>query len=648
MNLNSRDRFFLALIWGSRLSTFLLLVILALTLDSSASTRNLAEARQQWQSRLDDISVNLQSVILRNMQTVWGMAANVAVQPDMDSNRFRDLAQVITRMAPELRNIGLAPDFIIRDIYPLAGNEAAVGLDLTRSSLTPVQVQAMRETGKIIYTGPISLIQGGQGLAGRMPVFEQNSDRLWGVISVILDLDRLYQTAGLVPADEDMRLSISLSDRVNNTRAMFFGDTGTGWQDPVKANLTMSNASWTLFAEPHTGWPNHPKNPWLLRSALLLMILLGTWATFWLSGFMLKDREMQRRFWGLFELAPIGVALYSVATQSLIRANRTFERSFGRAAENLDYFETMLDRQGEPLAKQPNIRERLRTGIRFSGLEGYYRRPDQTLFPVMLQGMRIDNRDTDPVIWLITEDMSERKQVDRMKSEFISTVSHELRTPLTSITGALGLITNGAAGPLPEKAQGLAKIAYRNSQQLSFLINDLLDIEKLVAGKMPFVTGTYLLADIVEESVENILPFARERKIAIQITELAQVQIQVDRQRFGQAITNLLSNSIKFSPTGARVEVFTRQMGHNIRLCIRDQGQGIPLEFHGRIFQKFSQADSSDQRSKSGTGLGLAITRELMTNMGGNVGYESIPGHGATFWLEIAIAHQDAGDPAES
>jgi len=94
--------------------------------------------------------------------------------------------------------------------------------------------------------------------------------------------------------------------------------------------------------------------------------------------------------------------------------------------------------------------------------------------------------------------------------------------------------------------------------------------------------------------------------------------------------------------------VFTRQMGHNIRLCIRDQGQGIPLEFHGRIFQKFSQADSSDQRSKSGTGLGLAITRELMTNMGGNVGYESIPGHGATFWLEIAIAHQDAGDPAES
>jgi len=648
MNLNSKDRFFRALIWGSRLSTFLLLVILALTLDSSASTRNLVEVRQQWQSRLDDISLNLQSVILRNMQTVWGMAANVAVQPDMDNSRFRDLAGVITRMAPELRNIGLAPDFIIQDIYPLAGNEAALGLDLTQSSLTPAQIRAMQETRKIVYTGPIDLVQGGQGLAGRIPVFEKDSGRLWGVISVILDMNRLYQTAGLLPPDKDMRLSISLSDRVSNTRAMFFGDSGTGWQNPVKTTLAISNASWTLFAEPRAGWPDHPENPWLLRSALALMIVLGTWATFWLSGFMLKDRDMQRRFWGLFELAPIGVALYSEATQSLIRANRTFEQSFGKAAEHLDFFENMLNRQGKPLAQQPEIRKRLRTTIRFSGLEGYYRRPDQTLFPVMLQGMRIDNKDSDPVIWLITEDMSERKKVDRMKSEFISTVSHELRTPLTSITGALGLITNGAAGPLPEKAGELAKIAYRNSQQLSFLINDLLDIEKLMAGKMPFITGTYPLADIVSEAVENIQPFAVERKVTVRITELAQVQVQVDRQRFSQAFINLLSNGIKFSPPGTSVEVFTRQVDHRIRLCIRDQGEGIPLDFHDRIFQKFSQADSSDQRSKSGTGLGLAITRELMANMGGKVDYESVPGQGATFWLEIPIARQAPGDQAES
>ncbi len=638
MNLNSKDRFFLALIWGSRLSTFLLLVILALALDSSATTRNLAEVRQQWQSRLDDISRNLQSVILRNMQTVWGMAANVAVQPDMDSTRFERLAQVITRMAPELRNIGLAPDYIIRDIYPMAGNEAALGLDLTLSSLPPAQIRAMQETRQIVYTGPIKLIQGGHGLAGRIPVFEQDSGRLWGVISVILDMDRLYQRTGLLTLDEDMRLAISSSDRINNTRAMFFGDIGTGWQNPVKTTLNLSNASWTLFAEPWDGWPGHPRNPWLLRSALTLMILFGTWGSFWLTGFMLKDREMQRRFWSLFELAPIGVALYSVETLSLIRANRTFEQSFGKSAERLDYFENMLDKHGEPLAQQPNLLERLRTSIRFSGLEGYYRKPDQSLLPVMLQGMRIDNKDNDPVIWLITEDMSERRKVDRMKSEFISTVSHELRTPLTSITGALGLITNGTAGVLPEKAEGLAKIAYRNSQQLSFLINDLLDIEKLMAGKMPFVTDNYRLAEIVEESVENIQPFARERKVAIDITELAQVQVRVDRQRFAQAISNLLSNSIKFSPTGTSVDIFTRLVDQSVRLCIRDRGPGISLDFHDRIFQKFSQADSSDQRSKSGTGLGLAITRELISQMGGKVDFESVPGQGATFWLEIPIA----------
>ncbi|HBX42226.1 MAG TPA: histidine kinase, partial [Marinobacter adhaerens] len=115
---------------------------------------------------------------------------------------------------------------------------------------------------------------------------------------------------------------------------------------------------------------------------------------------------------------------------------------------------------------------------------------------------------SDPVIWLIAEDISEQKKADRVKSEFISIVSHELRTPLTSIAGSLGLLSNNAAGELPQKASRLAEIAYRNTQQLTLLINDLLDIEKLVAGKMVFALEDCQLSGVVRECLEGIESFS--------------------------------------------------------------------------------------------------------------------------------------------
>ena len=163
-------------------------------------------------------------------------------------------------------------------------------------------------------------------------------------------------------------------------------------------------------------------------------------------------------------------------------------------------------------------------------------------------------------------------------------------------------------------------------------------MEKLVAGKMPFRSEHYVLQDLVHESVENIATFAQQRDIDLQVSELPAVTVHVDRQRLNQAITNLLSNAIKFSPAGSSVDIFVSQHEESVRLCIRDHGEGIAPDFREQIFQKFSQADASDRRASGGTGLGLAITRELMTRMNGTVDYESTPGMGATFWLELPVA----------
>lgn len=235
-------------------------------------------------------------------------------------------------------------------------------------------------------------------------------------------------------------------------------------------------------------------------------------------------------------------------------------------------------------------------------------------------------------------DINERYKAEQLKNQFISTVSHELRTPLTSIAGSLGLILGGATGDLPDKARQMLTIARRNTDQLRALIDDLLDIEKLVSGKMPVHLAPHRVEEAVEAAIEEIRPYARPRMIGIRLHQPpSTVAALLDPVRLKQALTNLLSNAVKYSPDGGEVQVrIVRQEG-SVRIEIIDQGPGVPATFRDRIFQKFAQADASSSRAKEGTGLGLAITSELMLAMGGNVEYESEEGSGATFWVSLPL-----------
>lgn len=238
----------------------------------------------------------------------------------------------------------------------------------------------------------------------------------------------------------------------------------------------------------------------------------------------------------------------------------------------------------------------------------------------------------------IAQDISERKRVEQMKSEFVSTVSHELRTPLTSINGALGLVLSGRIGDIPEKARNLLNIANRNSKRLGGLINDLLDIEKIAAGKAHFDMQTRTILPILEQSVEENRNYGAERNVKLALTSDlagAGAGARVDKQRLEQILANLLSNAVKFSPDGGTVTVGATSKNADIVVSVTDQGPGIPEEFHNRIFQKFAQADSSDTRQKDGTGLGLAITRELVERMGGTIDFESAEGKGTHFFFTL-------------
>lgn len=236
----------------------------------------------------------------------------------------------------------------------------------------------------------------------------------------------------------------------------------------------------------------------------------------------------------------------------------------------------------------------------------------------------------------IASDITERKKVERLKTEFISTVSHELRTPLTSIRGSLGLVLGGVGGEVAAQAKELLSVANKNAERLSRLINDILDIEKIESGKMEFKVQRQPLVPLLQQALESTRDFARQFNVSVTLSNaVPNEDVNVDGDRFIQVMVNLLSNAVKFSPANSTVAVTAAVHGHVVRISVADHGKGIPLEFQSRVFEKFAQADSSDTRAKSGTGLGLSITKAIVERLGGIITFETREGLGTTFHVDL-------------
>ncbi|WP_144777647.1 ATP-binding protein [Marinobacter maritimus] len=358
----------------------------------------------------------------------------------------------------------------------------------------------------------------------------------------------------------------------------------------------------------------------------------------------LKESELQLR--RLFELAPNGILLSDYLTSEIIDVNAAMLASTGYSKDEflkLDYRKLLTP---DHVTRRADALNQLRTTGYFGPIEQNVINREGITYPVILHSMLIRDSSERKLLWVLMEDISERKKIERMKNQFVSTISHELRTPLTSITGAIGLLASGAAGNLPEKARDMMAIAKRNAQQLTRLINDLLDMEKLVEGMLDIKLERQPLQPLLEQAVATNQSYGAQRKITIDpVSDIPGSDVFVDGQRLLQALNNLISNAIKFSPDNGRVYLSAchelSEGKPTVLIGVEDNGQGVPTAFRDQIFQRFAQADSSDTRSRGGTGLGLAITRELITAMGGEVGFESLPGQGATFWIRLPVAHSD-------
>jgi len=242
-----------------------------------------------------------------------------------------------------------------------------------------------------------------------------------------------------------------------------------------------------------------------------------------------------------------------------------------------------------------------------------------------------------------TRDISARKRVEQIQNEFIATINHELRTPLTAMLGSIGLAASGKFGnPDPALAR-LLEMARTNGDRLAQLINDILDFEKASSGKMRFDLRPCVVDELIDRCITASRYYAERLGVVIEARQRAPGSlIRVDDGRFHQIMANLLSNAAKFSRSGGRVEVDVNARDGRCRISVIDHGCGIPLAFRSKLFERFSQADTSDGRSRGGTGLGMAIAKHLTEQMSGRISFESEENVGTTFHLEFPLAKSDA------
>lgn len=347
---------------------------------------------------------------------------------------------------------------------------------------------------------------------------------------------------------------------------------------------------------------------------------------------------------GIFATDPQGViVLFNAAAEALLDYQRQdvvhhwtplrfFEADCVQTALMADDADAQLDLRPYPECT-PTLGQTKST-------EWQWRRRDGTALQVSVTTMPIlDIHKHVRGYVTVFDDLTEKKKLEVMKSDFVSVVSHELRTPLTSIKGSLSLLKSTLASTLDAGKMRLLDIGVDNCDKLVGLVSDILDIDKLSRGQMSLQRLPQSLVPVVERALTMNAPYAAQLNVRYEFSPPERIGlVSIDAERILQVLTNLLSNAAKFSSAGQAVTIFIEQDDKQVTVGVRDHGAGIPEDFKDKIFERFTQSGSVNTRSKPGSGLGLTIAKSLVELHGGTIRFESKEGAGTTFYIHLPRA----------
>ena len=555
---------------------------------------------------------------------------------------------------PGVRPAAVRADYsVVRFMASESGDKSLIGLDFAADPARKEAMEYARDSGSISITAPVRLVTGTDAAMFFIPVYHQK-----GVPASLEDKRKLIRGFICGIFDTKQLVDTSLSQYDITEFHLQIRDLGTGLayygslpELPAQANYLTWTQHWshagrslelTLIPSKTMLNLNSGQQSWyVLTGGLVLCSLLGIFLLVLTGRSARIEHLITQRTKELSSILDNAIESIVIVDQQghIERVNKETSLLFGYGMQSLlrqpiSKLLACLPEHKNHQLLQPLTVEQLNLWVgqtvEVTGLS-----EDGQQIPLEMGLSRVDTADKH-LYTLMLHDLRERKKIDRMKSEFISTVSHELRTPLTSINGSLGLLAGGVVGELAPAAQQLVQIAKTNTDRLARLVNDILDIEKLEFGQLKLQPVEVEVGALLQEAKLQNQAYADKYSVQLDLlttSEQNRVYLYQDKFRLLQILSNLISNAIKFSPSHSVVKLSYQLKDGQLVIQVKDQGAGIAESFRSKIFQKFAQADSSDSRNNQGSGLGLNISKTLVEMMQGSIDFESELGKGTCFSL---------------
>ena len=668
-------------VWSLFLCATVLIVLSAYRLDRLSYANFIQQVRTDTYLELLVVKENFQSVVHEQSLALRELATFLGENPDITQAEFSDRAQKVRGGNDSIINIAVAPDLVISMIYPIEGNEGALGLNYRENAEQLPAVQRALNTGRNVLAGPINLAQGGVGLIMRAPLYYSenqrssagqnipNQPRSQGIVSVVLDYQKFLDQTGISQAATKYDLLIDAADPVGTDGSVsLFGDPTVKDQDPVKLDFDFAFENWHLLATPKGGWPDRSTSQWEER---LVMAIVAS-SLLALLGYILWLAETRKSARMLLsdgiEALNDGFVMFD-KDDRLILSNAKYQELYNLPSELL--------RPGTPfkdivkagfkggklssgnMGEEEWIAKRVHARRVGGALQEEHHLADGKVIKVSDQlmqnghsvGLRVDMTE-------FSKAKAAAEAASEAKSDFMGLLSHELRTPLTVILGVARLSANARLlGPSKEllaaletrdadpkelevlanrmfdQLSGMMDRMIQSGEHLLHLINEMLDIAKIEAGSLTIIPTVCDISEIVDPVVQQLTTLSSAKGLEFQVSS-DQGSVYVDKVRTRQILFNLVGNAIKFTEAG-RVQLTVTVDENTAVFEVCDTGNGIPADEYDSIFDAFYQIDSTATRRAGGTGMGLAISRSLAELQGGTLTVASTMGEGSCFSLTL-------------